>query len=136
MDRHDDLSVLRARQARHLATIRIALGDGVGAPFKLTDDIGDPLATELQLRLAASQVLSLHEAFLDQLEVRQACEAASQLVERCIPHNPAWAEAAAVNIQHRFENVDAHVSSSPETNELLRAFRDGAALIELADQVA
>ena len=136
MGPHECIEVLRARQDRQLATIRTALGDGVDAPLKLTESVGEPLATELQLRLAAAQVLSLHEAFLDQLEVRQACEAVSRLMDQCIPHDPAWGEAAATNIRHRFENIDSHVSSSPETNELLRAFRDAAALLELAEQVA
>jgi len=136
MGPHDCIEVLRARQDRQLATIRTALGEGVDAPLKLAESVAEPLATELQLRLAAAQVLGLHEAFLDQLEVRQACEAASRLVEQCVPHDPAWGEAAAINIAHRFENIDAHVSTSPETNELLRAFRDAAALLELAAQVA
>lgn len=131
------LADLRAQQRRQRSTLETALAGMVAEPLALVDMSASD-ATELQVRLAAADLLAPHEGELAAFELIQARYAARRLLSRHVDSRVQWAQTAADSLSDRLGggDDDRFNTSDPDDRDKLRLLRDALALLQAADAIA
>lgn len=131
------LADLRAQQRRQRSTLETALAGMVAEPLALVD-VSASDATELQVRLAAADLLTPHGSELAALELIQARYAARYLLSRRVDSQVRWAQTAADSLAARLGggDDDQFNTSDPDNRDKMRLLRDALALLQAADFIA